>query len=317
MESDWNMSHRSAIWLALVAGSLAGSAAAQGTNPPKPQMQAREFFYFGASEAGKAASKPPTGKGGNAPGTKGTKGPTSAGSKAPANGAKGPSASPGGISPPAPGSGPTAPDGTPVILAAAGPLGLKYTILKRAGSQRLEVADDAVFHTGDKIQVKVETNGPGYLYIVTQGPSGTWKPMFPSAEISGGSNRVEGGKTVTLPSEDYGMTFVEPAGTENIMIVLSRQPVPDFEELIYSLRDKAKPAAQPAEPKAPGTYLVADARIGDPTVEQLRRLYSRDLIIEKVTPETPGEQKETAVYVVNPAGGTESRLVADIHLVHQ
>ena len=36
---------------------------------------------------------------------------------------------------------------------------------------------------GDRIRFSVEANAPGYLYIVNQGSSGTWKPKFPSAEI--------------------------------------------------------------------------------------------------------------------------------------
>jgi hypothetical protein len=52
-------------------------------------------------------------------------------------------------------------------------------------------------------------------------------------------------------------------------------------------------------------------------VGRMRRAYGRDLIIEKVTPATPGEKKETAVYVVNPTGSSSSRVVADLTLVHQ
>jgi len=52
--------------------------------------------------------------------------------------------------------------------------------------------------------------------------------------------------------------------------------------------------------------------------EQIARdAWSRDLIIEKVDPNTNGDKKETAVYVVNPTGSADSRVVADLHLVHQ
>ena len=295
------MLYRSAIPLALLGACLAGRAAAQAPADPQPKskMNAREFFYSDAPEPKPAKPAPKTSpKGKNSPS---------------------PSARAGSSQHTQPGTGGVkAPDGTPVIAAVAGPpLGLKYTILKRIEGQAIQVPDNTVFHTGDKIQLQVETNGPGYLYIISQGSSGAWKPMFPAPEIGGGSNQVQANKPVTLPSAEFGMTFVEPAGAEKIMIVLSRRPVPDFEDLIYSLEDKSKPAAQPAEPKKSASYLVADASIGDPTVERFRTVYSRDLIIEKVDPTTPGERKETATYVVNPAGGDDSRLVADLHLVHQ
>jgi hypothetical protein len=36
-----------------------------------------------------------------------------------------------------------------------------------------------------------------------------------------------------------------------------------------------------------------------------------------VDPATSGDKKETAVYVVNASGSADSRVVADLHLVHQ
>jgi hypothetical protein len=171
--------------------------------------------------------------------------------------------------------------------------------------------------------LKVETNLPGYLYIVNQGSSGTWKPMFPSPEIAGGNNHIQGFRTITLPSGEHQMTFDQHPGVENLFIVFSREPVPDFEDLIYSLQDKAKPAAQPqtAPSAAPKEKVVmAMARIDDGMVGRLRQTYSRDLVIERVTPDTPPDssaRKETAVYVVNPTGAPDSRLVADLKLRHQ
>jgi hypothetical protein len=60
--------------------------------------------------------------------------------------------------------------------------------------------------------------------------------------------------------------------------------------------------------------------IGDPVIGRLRSAYGRDLIIETVNPPAPaaeGAKRDTAVYVVNPTGSPDSRVVADIKLVHQ
>src|SRR5262249_21376171 len=54
------------------------------------------------------------------------------------------------------------------------PLGLKYTILKKQGDDMVEVAPDTPFHAGDRVQLSVQTNGPGYLYVILKGTSGTW-----------------------------------------------------------------------------------------------------------------------------------------------
>jgi hypothetical protein len=218
------------------------------------------------------------------------------------------------------------PDGAHVVSAVAKtdptpqgpPLGLKYTILKKTGDNMVEVPADTVFRAGDRIQVSVQTNLPGYLYIVSQGSSGTWKPMFPSAEVDDGNNRVEAFRTYLLPPQSR-MLFDQQTGTEKLFVVLSREPEPSLEKMIYSLQEVA-PVKTPKqeEPAKPDTLLViANPGIDDATVGVLRTAYARDLMIEKVDEKTPGERKETAVYVVNPTGNPDSRVVADLPLVHQ
>jgi hypothetical protein len=199
----------------------------------------------------------------------------------------------------------------------AGPaLGLRYTILKLTGGEMTEVSPDAVFHAGDRIQFNVETNGPGYLYIVSQGSSGAWKPMFPSAEVEDGNNHVDGFHSYMMPPKSR-FVFDEVVGMEKIFIVFSRQPEPNLENTIYTLQaPKAKPAAAPASGAAPPKQLLV-ASVDDNTVGRLRNTYSRDLIIERVDASSPGEKKEKAVYVVNPTGSQDSRVVADLRLVHQ
>jgi hypothetical protein len=203
------------------------------------------------------------------------------------------------------------------------PLGLKYAIVK--GST--EVPVETVFRAGDRIQLRVETNGQGYLYVITRGSSGTWKPLFPSPEVEDGNNRVEGFHSYVLPPESR-LIFDERTGTEKLFVVFSREPEPNLEKLIYSLKGVApasapRPAApnitEPAEPKT--LYALADSRIDDMTVGMLRTAYSRDLVIERVDEKSvtsgPAPKKETAVYVVNPSGSRDSRLVADLELVHR
>lgn len=200
----------------------------------------------------------------------------------------------------------------------APPLGLRYTILKLAeDNSGIEVPTDTVFHAGDRIRFSIEANAPGYLYIINQGSSGTWKPMFPSPEVEDGNNRIEGWRPYMMPPRSR-LAFDTTAGTENLFIVLSLQPEPDLESMIYSLQGK-KPAAA-AAPEAPAPMskeLITASNISDSAVDRMRSVYSRDLIVEKVDPNTPGEKKETAVYVVNPSGSADSRVVADLHLVHR
>jgi hypothetical protein len=207
----------------------------------------------------------------------------------------------------------------PMPASGAPPLGLRYTILKLAADNTpTEVPNDTVFHAGDRIRFSVEANTPGYLYIVNQGSSGTWKPMFPSAEIEDGNNRIGGWRPYTMPPKSR-LAFDSTVGTENLFIVFSLQPEPDLEGMIYSLQGKKKAAAAPSSeaPVQSSKELITAVNISNTAVDRMRASYSRDLIIEKVDPNTPGDKKETAVYVVNPTGSADSRVVADLHLVHQ
>jgi hypothetical protein len=185
-------------------------------------------------------------------------------------------------------------------LATSVPLGLRYAVLKRdASGQYQEVDPDTNFRSGDRIRLHVDANTSGYLYVVMQGSSGTWKLLFPSAEVAGGSNMVHKGESRQIPSGDRGQfVFDEQAGSEKLFIVLTRQPEPDLDKLIYSIG---------------GTkILVAQAAVQDDVVSKLRnQVAARDLVFEKV------DSSENAAYVVNPSTAPDARLVVDVALQHK
>lgn len=292
-------------------------AAAQ--NAPRPELTARELFY-NASATPTSAAKPPAAKA--QPKQPLAKKATPA---APVTQqANGSSQTP----QPSQVSHPEAPvvnasDVVPMRTSAPAPangiaLGLKYTVLKLSGNAMTPVAPNSVFHAYDKIQFSIETNAPGYLYIVAQGTSEKWMPLFPSAEIADSNNSVEGFHTYTFP-QGYRFGFDEQTGDERVFIVLSREPKPDFEQLVYSLQGKKTAptnAPHPAEPAGP----VLRASLDNSTVDRLHQTYARDLVIERIGDEGTvprADTQEKAVYVVNPTGSADSVVVADIHLVHR
>ncbi len=219
---------------------------------------------------------------------------------------------------PAPDETPAQQPATPVVAVAYKPqgphpaLGLRYTILKKTGDAQVETDTEAVFHAGDRIRLAVETNDDGYLYVVNRGSSGTWKVLFPSAEIKDGDNQIQRRVRYEIPS-GYTFTFDEQKGEEKLFLVLSRQPEPDLDSLIYSLGQKSAAPADAQKPK----MLLASAALSDDMIGRLRSAYARDLIVEKVDDEQTGPKKEKAVYAVNPSGTADSRVVADVTLRHQ
>jgi hypothetical protein len=204
----------------------------------------------------------------------------------------------------------------PVATVANVPLGLRYSVLKRdAGDKFVEVDADSTFRSGDRIRLSVDTNTSGYLYVVAQGSSGNWRLLFPSAEAQGGSNRIEKGGSQQIPAGNRGQfVFDDQAGTEKLFLVLTRQPEPDLDKLIYSING---PSSTPAD-----RTLMAGARVSNDVVNRLRdEVKSRDLVFEKideVSEQRDGQVKtEKATYVVNPSRTEDARLVVDVALKHK
>jgi hypothetical protein len=198
----------------------------------------------------------------------------------------------------------------PHARQTAAPLGLRYSIVKQVtGGQTAEVDPEAVFHSGDRIRLAIESNDDGYLYIIQRGSTGNWSLLFPSPEIAGGDNRIERGKHYLIPP-GYWFAFDEEPGNEKLFIVLSRPPETNLEQMIYSL--------QRDQPKT----LLADASrpIDDTVVDRIRgEAATRDLLFEKTAAPAGAakKEKEKAVYVVDPSGRPDSRVVADIALQHK
>jgi len=217
------------------------------------------------------------------------------------------------------------------------PLGMRYSVLKRdAAGVYQEVDADTTFKSGDRIRLEAQANSTGYLYVVAQGSSGNWQVLFPSREVSNGSNMVHRGETRLLPGGNQGQfVFDEQAGTEKLFFVLSRQPEPSLDKLIYSMGGQTAPAdptvVKPAAAE-PNRVLMAQATIDDDVISRIRgEVTSRDLIFEKVEnekvvaandkndkPAAGGDVKiETAAYVVSRNTAPDARLVVDLKLKHQ
>jgi hypothetical protein len=214
----------------------------------------------------------------------------------------------------------TDPSAKPLVTIglSPAPLGLRYSVLKRDDAGKFqEVNSDTNFHSGDRIRVQVETNSSGYLYVVSQGSSGAWKLLFPSEEVAGGSNSIQKGDRRLLPSAgDTGWwRFTDQAGVEKLFVVLTRQPEPDLDKLIYSMGAPRNNA--PEGNAGASRTLVAQASVSDDVIARLRQQVSaRDLVFEKVDADTGGGKVEKAAYVVNPSAAPDSRLVVDVALKH-
>ena len=196
-------------------------------------------------------------------------------------------------------------------------LGLRYTLLQRDPNGRyVEVLPSTIFHSGDHVKLSVMANHSGYLYIIQQGSSGNWSPIFPQQDATKGSNYIEPGQVYEIPNAGAFELNQQP-GKEHLFILLSVNTIDDLDGAIFGLQEK-KP--EPAVAPAPTESFVAANRITDQLVEQLA---SRDLVAvqEQVNSSAndSNQQSEKAVYVVNSSPGESngSRVVAKLVLDHE
>ena len=105
---------------------------------------------------------------------------------------------------------------------------------------------------------------------------------------------------------------------------MDRKPVEDLEKLIYNLREES-----PQRPAGSGPVMIAEniSPIDNSTIMGMRKVYTRDLVFEKVTDEpavTPASAAaddapptETAMYIATKTTGDAARVVADVTLNHR
>lgn len=212
---------------------------------------------------------------------------------------------------------------TDVATNGAG-LAMRYSIVQTMpDGNKKEVPATTKFKSGDRINVRVEVNEFGYLYIFAQGSSGQWSPLFPSAKVSGGDNRVGPNHPYLIP-DGFAMEFDSKPGNERLFVVFSRKPEPDFDGLIYKVAPDRGGSPSPAAPNAPSSghpniILAQNTLIGNDRFDATKRVYSRDLVIVKVEGESKsslGPRFEHAAYVASQ-NQSDPRVFAEVTLTHQ
>ncbi|MEK7834068.1 MAG: DUF4384 domain-containing protein [Acidobacteriota bacterium] len=94
--------------------------------------------------------------------------------------------------------------------------GLEVTVyLKEKNGTLTPVLPQREFRKGENVKIQIESNFPGYLYIVNHGSSGNKSLIFPDGKES---NLLQPGKTYLLPST-YDLVLDEKAGFETLQII--------------------------------------------------------------------------------------------------
>ncbi len=186
--------------------------------------------------------------------------------------------------------------GTPphFVAQAQGRLGLRCSVMLRDpdGSWQ-EVPPDHVFHSGDKMRFGLLGNQSGFFYVIQQGSSGEWKPIYPRPSNQNDVNRIEAGNLQSTRTLEFDQT----PGDERVFIIFSRTEIADIDKAIEALKVGDPGTPPPSGANSP--VMEAKNTIPDAFVQ---RLSSRDLklVDEQAVNESGSEKQggERAVYVV-------------------
>jgi hypothetical protein len=198
-------------------------------------------------------------------------------------------------------------------------LGLRCSVMRRdAAGEYQEVAPDSVFHSGDHIRLSFLPNAPGYFYVIEQGSTGAWRPIFPPQNSDTNATKISAGQLQIVPGKKQSFQFDQNPGDEKLFVILSRTPIADLDRAIENLKNPQPAATQ--QPTEAGPLLEAENKIPDAFVQQLG---SRDLkLVDEETVDdsaSKANSQEKAIYVVNKVAGpaSDSQVVLRLDLRHE
>ena len=198
------------------------------------------------------------------------------------------------------------------VTSSTGNLGLRYTLVKVTEAGNTDTSDADVFHAGDCVQLKVESNSSGFLYVLHHGPDGNWQPLMPSPKMPDESNRIEAFKDVQIPA-NYCFRFDDKPGIETLFLAVAQteNAMPDLHRAIQSGNGNSQMASAPAD----GPTMMALNL--NHQVDALRGRGMDIMHVERVV-ETPQENNQAhAVYVVNASTRKNDHVIAEIRLRHE
>lgn len=193
-------------------------------------------------------------------------------------------------------------------------LGLRYNLVlvDRNSGKSEDIDPDRVLRRGECFALDFETNRSGYLYVLAKQSSGQWLPLLPSAEMPDESNIIDPGKRVRVP-KTHCFEVGDPPGSENLFVVLSRDPR-DFYDLYDEI--KHKNSAPPANPQV-NNVQYADASMDKTVKDMAQQFGTRDIAIRKVSQPVTAKEAPNSVYVVNSSDRPSSSVATQIEVKHR
>lgn len=189
---------------------------------------------------------------------------------------------------------------------------IKVAVYRTDGEGARPVRADQVFHQGDAIYLTLESNFPGYVYLVNGQPGGKTVVLLPSTEQP--DHTLAPHQPRQFPAPPARILFDAEKGIETLRVVISRTPIPAYDQAVATHGLLAG-----ADPFASAVGRASEQRPG--VVETLTgkgRFASRGLYVS-TPPDTTSSYVSVGRGDAGPAAHLEGNQtgVFEIHLKHQ
>jgi len=175
--------------------------------------------------------------------------------------------------------------------------GVKVAVLRYKDGDWTGIGEGEKFREGDRVKIQFVSNFEGYIYLVNVRPNGRKRVLFPYPGKA--SNLVSNGTTYIWP-EIGAWVFDNEPGKEVIQVILSKEPVPIYDEAVKrpdgDLEESATNAATQLASRTPKKkdegYIAQNASLSELTGYQTRSV--------RYGPGKDKNNKETVAVVSTP-----------------
>jgi len=209
--------------------------------------------------------------------------------------------------------------GAPHTVAVATPStagaeksGIRYSLVLMTANGPRDASDDEVFHAGDCVQLKVESNKSGFLYVLHHGPDGNWQPLMPSPKMPDEDNRIKAFRTMQIPVK-YCFQFDNKPGIETLFVAVADSPdaMSDLRHAVAELNQGGSDKAASGPTMMALNHQVDALRARGMDIMQVQK------VVEKPQDAADGAADAHAVYIVNTSDVKNDHVVAEVRLRHE
>ena len=168
---------------------------------------------------------------------------------------------------------------------------LEYEVLTPVdGTEKIVDPNSHQFKLGDQVRVQIRPLVDAFIYIHNKGADGELTILLPDSEKEEKAPLVKGGTTVKLPDDGY-FEFIPPPGSEELMVVATKEPITDLALLANALVEKPDGQCTPEEREVKKTFTAR---------------------VKKTLKSIRGEQDKHLTYRGLPAGETRAEFADEV-----